>query len=362
MPRLLTWLIFSLAICAHADAQGDSLFPWYVRANVHRGVVLPEYGAIDYLVNNYVHGCELNLVRQTLGKSAWEQLYGYPAYGIRLFYSSLGNAAVFGHQLALSPYFVCGLVRAGPFSLDGEMGLGLSYATKKYHVRTNPANILIGSHLNIHFHAELMARLRLTPRLFAHAGIAFNHISNANLAQPNVGLNAGTLNTGMWYAMGRPQHRLRQVLPHWKPRWVMEGRVSAGIKHTRTFESFKYLAAAVCLDGKYRWSQRFAAGMGGDFFYDASVRPLLQRRGEPFRPRDAFMSGLHGTIEAYFGRASFALQQGFYLGLRPRLNRDWYYNRFVINYHFTDHIFASLSFKSRLVILDYQELGIGFRL
>ncbi|MFN8396212.1 MAG: acyloxyacyl hydrolase [Bacteroidia bacterium] len=362
MRPLLVHIIVMIAIVGMAHAQGDSLHTWHVRANVHRGVVLPEYGSIDYLVNDFVHGAELSIVRQTRGKSIWEQLYKYPSFGLRLFYSGLGNAAVFGHQLAVSPYFVCRLVEAGPFSLDGEMGLGLSYATKTYDIRNNPRNILIGSHLNIHYHAELMARLRFGRRFMWHAGIAFNHISNANLAQPNVGINSGTLNTGFWYALGKVQPVLRQEIPEWKPRFVLEGRLSAGVKHTRTFESLKYAAAAVCVDGKYRWSHKFAAGIGGDFFYDASVRPLMQRSGKDFLPQYAFMSGLHCTAEAYFGKASFALQHGFYLGLRPHLNSDWYYNRFVINYHFTDHIFASLSFKSRLVILDYQELGLGFRL
>jgi hypothetical protein len=333
-----------------------------VRGNVHRGVVLPEYGFIDYLVNDYVHGAEISVVRQTRGKSMWEQLYNYPSWGLCLYYGGLGNREVFGGQIALFPYFVCRLVAAGPFSLDGEMGLGLTYATKTFDLQSNPFNIAIGSHLNIHYRAELMARLRFSERGMFHAGIAFNHLSNANLAEPNIGLNGGYLNVGMWYAVSGKQAMVRHEIPVWKPRMVLEGRASIGLKHTRTFEALAYAAGAFSVDAKFRWSHRFAAGLGGDLFWDASVRPLMIRMGRHFYPEYSYMSGIHATVEAYYGKASFALQGGLYVGLHPVLVRDWYYNRFIINYHFTDHIFASLSFKSRLVILDYQELGIGFRL
>jgi hypothetical protein len=343
-------------------SQTDSLHTWWLRANVHRGLVLPEYGFIDYLVNDYMNAYEVSIVRQTRGKSMWEQMYHYPSWGISLYYGGLGNRQVFGHQLALFPYFICGLVRAGPFSLDGEMGIGLSYATRKFDLTTNPLNIAIGSHLNVHYRAELMARLRFKRRCMLHVGIAFNHLSNANLAEPNIGLNCGSLNAGLWYAVSKPQPVETHEIPRWKPRLFLEGRISAGLKHTRTFESFQYAAGALSVDGKFRWSHRFAAGIGGDLFYDASVRPLLLRMGRHYYPRYSYMSGIHATAEAYFGKAAFSLQQGMYVGLLPHLVHDRFYNRFVINYHFTDHFFASLSFKSRLVILDYMEFGVGFRL
>jgi hypothetical protein len=351
-----------LLLCGWGWSQTDSLHAWWVRGNVHRGWVLPEYGFVDYLVNDYVNGYEVSLVRQTRGKSMWEQLYYYPSWGVCLFYGGLGNREVFGHQVAVFPYFVCTLFREGPFSLDGEMGLGLSYATKIFDLRTNPLNVAIGSRLNIHYRAELMARLRVLRRSMLHAGVSFNHLSNANLAEPNIGLNCASLNVGLWHALGDEQPVVRHVVPAWKPRLSFEGRVSAGLKHTRTFEALSYMAGALSVDGKLRWNRRFAASVGGDVFYDASVRPLMMRMGRHYFPAYSYMSGIHAGAEAWFGKASFGLQGGLYVVLHPVLVKDWYYNRFVVNYHFTDHFFASLSFKSRLVILDYMELGVGVRL
>lgn len=353
-------LLLLLLLRGSGHAQADSTYLWHLKAQVHQGVLLPEYGFMDYLARDYIRGFEVSIARRTLGKKLWEQLYGYPVWGITFFYSSMGNREVFGNQFTLFPYFVSHIMGKGPLSLDGQMGLGIAYTTKKFDLQQNPLNIAIGSHLNIHFRTELMARLRFSPRNHLHLGIAFHHISNANLSEPNVGLNFASLGTGVWHAVGSKQPVTHQAVPRHKAHLSLEAMVSGGVKHTRTFESFRYATASTSLGMKFRWCHRFAVGTGADFFYDASVEDQMRRLGKPFLPHYAWMSGIHLAQEVIVGRTSFILQQGAYLGLLQRLNGYKFYNRFLARHHLTDHFFANLSLKSHLVMLDFPELGLGF--
>ena len=52
-----------------------------IGANGHFGVVLPEYPFYNYVVQDYVHSLDLNVVKESSGKNVWEDLYNYPEHG-----------------------------------------------------------------------------------------------------------------------------------------------------------------------------------------------------------------------------------------------------------------------------------------
>lgn len=362
--KATTSIVFTVLLwCACATtgfAQQDSTYQWFVRGNYHYGILLPEYSVVNYTSNDYIRGFEVNLIHQTKGDDIWQRLYRNPTYGVSFFYSTMGNKEVYGDQYTLYPFYGLHFVQRPRFTFGYQMGVGISYATKKFSITGNPENVTIGSHVNIHYHADLLARIGVTDRWSLNTGIAFNHISNANLSEPNVGLNFLTANVGIQYAYGNKAPVQRDKPERLNPFWTYEITLAGGYKHTRTFESFKYAALAVGGTVKRRIAHRFALGVGVDFFYDSSTQPQMERLGKPFQPSYAYMSGIHLSQEFIYDKVSFVLQEGFYVGLMHRLNEYPMYNRAMVRYKFTKHFLMSISMKSHIYILDFPELGIGY--
>lgn len=355
-------ILFSILVSVfRLEAQEKTIFPWEFRLNTHTGVLLPEYGFISYSVNDFTRGFEFSALYQTSGKNKWEKLYRYPGWGASVFFSTMGNAEVFGNQVSFYPYYRLHLLNRDKWGLYYQMGVGATWATRKFHLTENFSNLAIATHLNIHYHADVLLKVNLSPRLTMNGGISFNHISNANLSEPNVGLNFANLTAGITYNFGRPVplHSF-DSLPAFQPITQYLVLVAGGLKHTRTFESFKYPAFAVSFDVRRRAFYKFAFGIGIDFFYDSSTEPQMIRQNREFKPQYAYTSGIHLSQEFIYDRFSLILHEGVYLGLTNQLNGYTFYNRAIARWHFTNHLFANISMKSHLYILDFPEIGVGY--
>jgi hypothetical protein len=238
--------------------------------------------------------------------------------------------------------------------------LGLCYATKKYDAFDNPFNVVVGSHLNIYFRAAIGWKL-LTMKKFGIAQyFTFHHLSNANMSAPNVGLNWLTFtNSITFYPKGKPSIANVPIPP------VETGLrhqiiLSAGLKHTRSFESYKYVAASLSYTALWKPTHVFSFGLGADLFYDSSVRDVLESSNSTFLPRYLWHSGLHLEQRVTYNKTSFGLQEGLYMGFLEKVNNNKMYNRAFVQRHIGQNLIVRLSMKSHLHILDHVELGIGW--
>lgn len=355
---LLCCIVFSAMI--NVNAQQDSLYRWNIRANVQRGVLLPEYGFMSLQSSEFISGAEVNIRYQTTGKTIWERMYRRPAVGLSAYWSTLGSADYYGQQFALYPYYALNLINKSKFRFDYQMGVGAAYVTKKFNQFENYQNVAIGSHVNIHFHADLVTAFKLNDRNQLELGLSFAHVSNANLSEPNVGLNWTSLWLGYNFAPGKKQAVVNEHFDKPSACFIHEIMFTGGMKHTRTFESFQYPAISLSYELKRRKGYKFAIGAGADVFYDASIEPQMKRLNKPYEKSNSWLTGIHVSQEFFYNRVSFIVQEGFYLGLTDKLNGYFMYNRAMIRYRFTDHLMVNASMKSHLYILDFPELGIGF--
>lgn len=356
---VIALLIALLCDSEMAFAQRDSAYQWSVRGNVQRGVLLPEYGFMSLQSSEFISGAEINVRYQTSGKTIWERMYRKPAVGFSAYWSTLGSAEYYGQQFALYPYYALNLIRKNRFRFDYQMGVGAAYVTRKFHQTDNYQNVAIGSHVNIHFHADLVTAFRLNDRNYLEAGLSFAHVSNANLSEPNVGLNWSSLWLGYSFAGGKKQAFNNDSIAEREACFVHEVTIAGGMKHTRTFESFQYPAVSLGYEIKRRTSHKFAVGVGVDVFYDASIEPQMVRLEKPYTSSNSWLTGIHCSQEFFYNRVSFIVQEGFYLGLTDKLNGYFMYNRAMFRYRFTDHLMVNVSMKSHLYILDFPELGFG---
>jgi hypothetical protein len=359
--RVTIFVIFEL-LCTLCLAQSQTTNDLYINANRHYGYLLPEYQFVNYLENDNIHSIDLRLSKQTTGEDIWQQLYKYPSYGISLFVSTLGNNEVFGKQIALYPFCSINIIGNRIFNLYYQIGPGICYVTKKYDKSTDYENIAIGSNLNIFFNFEIGTKLRLYKKIYFTGGLAFHHYSNANLQEPNLGLNYLTIFGGLSYLLGKQSERTVTEIPPFHRSNDFFIVYAAGGRHSRALTGYGYFTSSVSLEMKRKLFYKFHLGIGSDLFYDTSTKSEMESKGEgtEYKKQYDFTSGLHLSEEFVFNRLSLIIQEGIYLLLTDKVNHYVMYNRGTIRYKFSNHLMGSLSMKSHLQILDYPELGIGY--
>lgn len=331
-----------------------------VRVDGHYGFVIPEYKHFNLLVNKPTQALEVSLFKRTTGKTDWEQLYKYPEYGLTLQYTSLGNNEILGHEIGLFPFVQSFIIRKPKFQFTHLFGLGLGYATKRFDIETNYNNISVGSHLNIHFNFKLGTRFVLSPKWSFQSGLSFTHYSNANMAEPNLGVNLFSAFAGISFAAGQQDDFKKSEITQHTPKHEFAFIYAAGGKHTRALQSTIYFTSSLSGEYKYHWKPKLHLGVGADFFYDSSTETEMGFGNTVHKPIDDFRTGLHLSQELVYSKFSFILQEGMYLGLTDQVNNAKMYNRAILRWKFNDHYLMSVSMKSHLHILDYPELGFGY--
>lgn len=360
LPGSLLLFIFLLA-GGPANAQNKFTRDLHAMVNLHHGYNIPEYPFIATITNAPIRGVNLSLYKETRGKNPWEQVYKYPEFGISLFYSSLGNDEVFGRELSMVYFLRVYFLSRNRFKMYQNVGIGGSYTSRKFDLEDNYTNVAIGSHLNIHFNYRLGANFAISDRYRLNSGLSFDHLSNGNVVEPNLGLNSLSAFGGFSYRLGEQSELQVHDLP--KPIRKTDFSIYAAIggKHTRSLSATYFLAHSISLELNRNISRKVHFGFGADWFYDSSVKSSLEREDREYHPSYRFQTGLHLTQSIVYNRFKISIQEGVYLGLPERVDNFRLYNRGILQYHFTDHFSVRIAMKSHLYILDYPELGIGYK-
>lgn len=325
--------------------------------NYHTGYNLPEYQFFTTVTNDYVRSLDVCLIRETHGKNSWEQLFNYPEHGISLFYSSLGNDEKFGRELAVTYFFKVNFNMRKRYHFYNRTGIGLGYVNRIFDLKTNYMNVAVGSHLNIHFNFRMGLNYILSKKLELNSGLSFDHFSNANTHEPNLGINYVTAFGGLCYRIGKETEKLKQEIePHISKNKV-EIFASIGGKHTGVLSTKYNMTSSLSAEMKRSFFRAVHAGVGVDLFYDASIKPALLEAGKEYKKINDYQAGIHISEAFVYNRFSIILQEGLYL---YQVNqKHLMYNRGIINYNITNHLSVRISMKSYIHILDYPELGIG---
>ncbi|MCA1764257.1 MAG: acyloxyacyl hydrolase [Cryomorphaceae bacterium] len=331
-------------------------------AHYHYGSVLAEYSSFTYLTEDFVQSVDLYFEKETVGKNPWEEVFGYPTYGIGLFYTTLGNDEIHGRELAVFPYMKFRILGKEKLNLSGLMGLGLGYVTKSYDPERNPFNVVIGSKFNIHFQASLLVRYQLINSVSLDAGLGFAHFSNGNTAEPNIGINNATMTAGIAYRLSEKSPQIKNEFLPMKKSWFWEAGVTLGSKSTRSLQQSRHMVFAATADVWKPLTRVVSVGIGPDVFYDtAAETELLGRPNEQYQSSDQLSSGIHASVAFRYGKFRLIIQTGAYLLKENAVIDDFIYNRAMMRFDASKRIFVHFAMKSHLHILDYPELGIGYR-
>lgn len=356
---LILTLFFRVCNCVYG--QSNLKNDLYLRTDAHFGFVIPEYKHFTYLVNEPVKSIEVSIGKQTRGKSIWEQAYKYPEFGLSFLYTTLGNKDVFGTEFALYPFVQTALIRRPKFILSNQFGLGYGYATKKFDLETNYENVSVGSHSNLHFNFKLGANWKISKRFSLNTGLSFTHYSNANMAEPNLGINLFTAFGGLNFAFTEQTEFIKSEIPAHEKKHEFAFVYAAGGKHTRALQSTVYFTSSASAEYKFHWKRKFHFGGGLDLFYDSSTKTEMSAPGKSdYKSIYDFRTGIHLSQELVYDRFSFILQEGIYIGLIDRVDKSVMYNRAILRWKINEHFLIHISMKSHLHVLDYPELGFGY--
>jgi hypothetical protein len=358
--RLLILLLLIVGQTTFAQEKSRFSKNLWMRVDGHYGFVIPEYKHFNLYVNKPTQALEVSLFKRTTGKTDWEQLYKYPEYGLTLQYTSLGNKDILGHEIGLFPYVQSFIIRKPKFQFTHQFGIGIGYATKRFDLESNYNNISVGSHVNIHFNFKLGTRFVITPKWTFQSGLSFTHYSNANMAEPNLGVNLFAAFAGLSFAAGPQDDFKKTEIAQHVPKHEFAFIYAAGGKHTRALQSTVYFTSSMSAEYKFHWKRKFHIGGGADVFYDSSTEIEMAAENAVHKSIYDFRTGIHISQELVYSKFSFILQEGVYLGLTDHVDHATMYNRGILRWKFNDHFLMHISMKSHLHILDYPELGFGY--
>ncbi len=206
---LLTTVLFC-SITFQIQAQNKFSDNLKLQVNYHFGVALPEYEFLTYIIDDYVQSVDISLIKETIGKNYWQQIFKYPEYGVSLYYSTLGNNEILGKEIALTGFFRVNFISRSRFRFYNRTGAGFSYVSRKFDFDDNFLNVAVGSHFNMHFNFRLGVNFSLSEKIELNTGLSFDHFSNANISEPNLGLNNLSAYGGLSYRLGQKIEKKKQ--------------------------------------------------------------------------------------------------------------------------------------------------------
>ena len=207
--------------------------------NYQYGYLLPEYEFVSYLTTETIKSAELSFHKVTNGDKIWQRILGYPSIGAALHLSTLGNPELYGNAASLSTFIGFYFLKRDRVNILFRIGPGLTYVTKHFDLQNNYKNVAVGSNVNFYFNSSLETNIRVFKETYLKFGTSFSHISNANLQEPNMGLNFWNFYVGSDFLLGNKVNNEKREIPSYNPKNVFSATYSASLKHTRSFESYK---------------------------------------------------------------------------------------------------------------------------
>lgn len=202
--------------------------------------------------------------------------------------------------------------------------------------------------------------VKLSPRLYASAGLGFSHLSNGGSTLPNLGVNTPTLQAGLRYAFDepfiysntpkdsfsrRPSYRLFASLAGKQYPWIGGKRYSITLLNAELTKRTAY---------KHQF------GIGLMLFHNPSLEHDPSGLLSVKREGNKLQAGAYAAYERLFGKLSLPIQLGAYLHNRDRFPRM--YQQIGLRYQVWPKWSAGAMLKTHLGKADYISAGIGYTL
>jgi hypothetical protein len=298
------------------------------------------------------------------------------------------------------------LYRAERFSMGYMLDFGATYNPGRYNPVDNPGNNWLSSPFMAYFGAGAFAKVHLGKRWEIGADVMFRHFSNGRLALPHEALNA--LGVGIFTRYRMSEYNYAEYKSTSRGRADFEKKmqymlVFGGGVHTCMAEWNAYVESepdpekkmealsglkkhpklSLSFDAIYRYSMRYATGVGVDLFYSSNMKELeasdrvfygdeLVDNSPGYAPLSL---GVAVVQEVYWRNLAVHVAIGAYpyrhKGVKgPEAKaagdreRGWHYEKAGLRYYFPQlgDTFVGFAIKSHSIKAEYLEFSVGVRL
>lgn len=349
---LLAWL---LPLCSAAT---DSSL-WTVGTRGAGGFMAPHHKGLWIMVDRHSRAGELYLQRDYSGAHPWHGNYLRPSWGLSALWLDAGADRI-GPAVRLITYLELPLVEPGAWQFSTRIGWGLGLVRDPFDRVQNYKQHAIGGRLNLAAQWALNLR-RAFGRHSVDLGFAIDHLSNAAMQQPNLGINVPSLSVGYAYRLGTERPRTHRPDSAWRQEQRTRVHAMANVGWNEVYPLYSGRRSVLSLSASAyrRVTPKSAFGAGVDMFNKGTVTVMdtsLAGRGRA----GLSQLGLHGGYALLFGDMTLYYEMGVYL-VTPVQERAAVFTRVGVRQHFTSRLFANFTLKSHLFVADHFEIGIGYR-
>ncbi len=307
---------------------------------------------------------ELVFLKQTSGEKLWSQYHKYPAYGLSLAYTDLGNTALIGSAISLFPFLDLDIVKSDNFRFQFRGGSGIAWFNNIYDRKENAENVAIGSHLNNITFISLLAHWKVSENIYFRAGATFKHFSNASFKSPNLGLNIpGGMIGGRYFLQPPGPPKKATALPPLPSKWNIRWKLALGLKETTVPGGPRYPVYITSLAVSRHIGHANLLSVGINYEYNTSIYDFIVNNElfEENRHVRAMRYAVEIGDEIWINKLAVIGQFGFYLH-KLFLTPAFFYNRVGMKYYYWDHqLFTGIYLKSHYGTADHLEMAVGFR-
>ena len=344
--------------------------------------------------------------------------FGYPIISVGFSVARMGHFQFSDHTKFPNLYSLYGsfersLLRREHFSLGYQFDFGGTYNPGKYDPVQNPGNNWLSAPFMAYFGVGAFAKVHIGKRWEIGADFMFRHYSNGRLALPNEAINAigggifaryrlsdyeyskytgkpkkvQEYDRGMQYmiTLGGAVHTCQA---EWNV-FAYEDHLSDNpVPKNPTKEEAASLKAhpkfSLSFDALYRYSLRYATGLGVDMFYSSNMKEL--EAADRILYGDAAVDaspgyspisiGLAVVQEVYWKNFAVHVAIGAYPYRHKGVNdkelneklddreRGWHYEKAGVRYYFPKlgDTYVGFAIKSHSIKAEYLEFSVGIRL
>lgn len=344
-------------------------------------------------------------------QNPFAEAFGFPLIDIGISIARAGNFKFsdqthFPNLYSAYGSFERSILRTERFSAGYLLNFGATYNPAKYDPVNNPGNNWLSAPFMAYFGAGVFGKLHIGKRLETGVNFMFRHFSNGRLSLPNEALNGMGVGVFARYRLSDYDHK-KYTTKYGFERDYQRGMqymiVVGGGVHTCMAEWNAYVerepdpvkkaeAAAklkahpkfsLSFDALYRYSMRYATGLGVDLFYSSNMKELEASdrifygneavdRSPGYSPPSV---GIAVVQEVYWRNFAVHVAIGAYPYRHKGVNgpeakaagdreRGWHYEKAGIRYYFPKlgDTFVGFAIKSHSIKAEYLEFSVGVRL
>lgn len=341
--------------------------------------------------------------------SWYSQAYGFPILNFGFSVARMSNFRFYDQTKFPDLYSLYGsfersLLRRKIISLGYLLDFGVTYNPGRYNPIKNPGNDWLSSPVMVYFGAGAFLKFHVGKRWELGADVMFRHFSNGRLALPNEAINGigagifaryrlkdydyteyrnGTMKKpdferGMQYviALGGGVHTCMAE-------WItyVEKESDPAVKKEANSKLKAHPKFSISGDFMYRYSRRYATGIGLDVFYSSNMKELKESDIKLYGAERVAQSpgyspisiGIAVVQEVYWNNFAIHVAVGAYpyrhKGVNTNLEekdreRGWHYEKAGFRYYFPKlgNTFLGFAIKSHSIKAEYLEFSTGIRL